>query len=341
MRCQQRRDNLPDLLKLRIGVCLRNRIEGEQDAIERLPRAFECNHRICERGRSRIIGNGRHLCALLRDSGLDGRKIIIIGDPVERRRAERKRAGRQQRVLRRTGRSCADANDERRGGKYGKPRWKTVHSAHFLPGRPEHLHSARAYRRTISKAQGVQPFEFAIAFFSFIYALALTHLLLSITALIRNRRSVIFSLPQVLWMTAALLNLIANWISLWDFHTMASVALSVLLTGFILSMLQYFVCALVSPDPREPDLRKFHDEQSRTYIGVFAMLVIFAVIINAMAGSFLDTAKWAQENAVVLFMVPSTIVPLVIRKQWASIAGALTIVVLSIYYLIAYYPVLK
>jgi hypothetical protein len=50
----------------------------------------------------------------------------------------------------------------------------------------------------------VRPFDFVITFLAFIYALALTHLLLAAAHMIRHRRELIFDWAHALWMAAAL-----------------------------------------------------------------------------------------------------------------------------------------
>ena len=116
------------------------------------------------------------------------------------------------------------------------------------------------------------PFEFIILFFSFIYTLALTHLLLAAARMIRHRRSLVFSWPHALWMLDALLLLVCNWISLWDFHQLKSMTLPVILGGFALVGILYVVCALIAPDFEDGDgldLRAFHEREGRTYILAF------------------------------------------------------------------------
>jgi hypothetical protein len=188
----------------------------------------------------------------------------------------------------------------------------------------------------------VHPFEFIIAFFSFIYALALTHLLLSITAIIRHRRIVVFSLPQALWMLAALVSLIANWISLWDFHKLQTITLGTIFVGFVLSVIQYLVCALVSPELRDDsDLKAYNVQQGRAYIGAFAALVICSLFANVIAGSSLGVQNWAHQNTLVLSMVPAVFLPLIIRKPWLDAVCAFTMSALGVLFLLVYYQVLK
>ena len=68
-------------------------------------------------------------------------------------------------------------------------------------------------------------FDFVITFLAFIYALALTHLLLAAAHMIRHRRELVFDWAHGLWMLAALGILWANWISLWDFHGLRTLSL--------------------------------------------------------------------------------------------------------------------
>src|SRR5439155_3591875 len=124
------------------------------------------------------------------------------------------------------------------------------------------------------------PFEFIILFFSFIYTLALTHLLFAWTRMIRHRRQVIFSWPHFLWMLVALGNLSINWISLWDFRSARGLALATIASGFLLVIVNYFVCALVSPDFGEGetyDIKHFHACEGPTYIGAMLALVVVAI----------------------------------------------------------------
>ncbi|MFX4501401.1 hypothetical protein ABTA59_19515, partial [Acinetobacter baumannii] len=75
----------------------------------------------------------------------------------------------------------------------------------------------------------MHPFEFIILFFSFIYTLALTHILFAATRMIRHRRQLVFSWPHALWMANALVFLAANWLSLWDLHESKTLTLEAII----------------------------------------------------------------------------------------------------------------
>jgi hypothetical protein len=189
----------------------------------------------------------------------------------------------------------------------------------------------------------VRPFEFIILFFSFIYTVALTHLLFAATRMIRHRRNLVFSWPHALWMLNALLLLTGNWISLWDFHRLESIPFAIIATGLVLVGIQYFICALVAPDFEEGeafDLRAFHAREGQTYMVGFLVLTLVALGVNAAAGARAGVQKWADENAIVLAMILPVLISLFVRARWAQVGAPLVLAALMISYLVIYYPVL-
>ncbi|HLI97960.1 MAG TPA: hypothetical protein VKT72_17970 [Candidatus Baltobacteraceae bacterium] len=186
-------------------------------------------------------------------------------------------------------------------------------------------------------------FDFIMLFFSFIYALALTHLLLAVNAMIHQRRRIKFSWPHAIWMFDALLAVSINWISLWDFHDLQAISLSAIVGGFVLGIAQYLVCALVSPtfkEQRDFDLTLFQKEQSHSYLSAFLVLIAVSIGVN-IGGSILGIQKWMSENALVIPMLAAVAFPLFVRNQWVQMAGGTVFAILNIAYLIIYYPVLR
>ena len=196
----------------------------------------------------------------------------------------------------------------------------------------------------LTEGDALGPFEFIILFFSFIYTLALTHLLLAAAQMIRRRRSLVFSWPHALWMLNALLLLVCNWISLWDFHRLTRMTLPVILGGFVLVGLMYLVCALIAPDSEDGDgldLRAFHEREGRTYILVFAAYLPVAFVLNVAASAGAGIQNWAGQNAIIFAMAPPILIPLLFRATWAQIGGPLVLVGVMVAYLIIYYPVIR
>lgn len=190
----------------------------------------------------------------------------------------------------------------------------------------------------------MNPFEFIILFLSFIYTLALTHLLFTWTRMVRHRRQLVFSWPHFLWMLVALVSLAENWVSLWDFRSMGSLTLGTVAGEFLFVILVYFVCALVCPDfegGESYDLKHFHACERRTYTGAFLVMVLAAIVINFLAGADLDVTKWSNENYLVVAMLVPALLALLVRQAWAQLLAPAVLLAMSIAYAVIYYPILS
>jgi hypothetical protein len=189
----------------------------------------------------------------------------------------------------------------------------------------------------------VGPFEFIILFLSFIYTLALTHLLFAWTRMIRHRRQLVFSWPHLLWMLAAFSNLGANWLSLWDFRGLRSLSIVTITATFVLVIINYFVCALVSPDfegGETYDMKRFHECEGPTYIVAFLGLITASILINVFAGAALKVTNWSDENGLVVTMLLPPIGALVVRREWMQLLAPTVLLAQCIAYAVIYYPVL-
>ena len=94
-------------------------------------------------------------------------------------------------------------------------------------------------------------FEHVTTLFSFVYALALTHLLARIAELIVARDRVKFSGLLALGMLNAILVVFANWLSLWDLHVITSWNLASITVQFLFAVNVFLICVLVGPKARD------------------------------------------------------------------------------------------
>jgi hypothetical protein len=187
----------------------------------------------------------------------------------------------------------------------------------------------------------MSPFEFIILLLSFVYTLALTHLLFAATRMIRHRRQLVVSVPHLLWMLVALFNVVANWISLWDFRKVVPLSLWTIAGGFMLAVLNYFMSALVSPDfeaGESYDMKRFHRCEGPTYMAAILVMILAAIATNYLAGADLDVTNFENENALVIYMVPAILLGLVIRKRWAQLLSPALMLLLTFAYYWLYYP---
>lgn len=187
------------------------------------------------------------------------------------------------------------------------------------------------------------PFEFIIAFLSFIYALALTHLLLAAARMIRHRGRIRFSGPHILWMLVALLSLTGNWLALWDFHMQRTLSLPTILLGVLFAILNYLLCALISPDfedDEDYDLVRFHERQGPTYIGARLVLALVAIAVNLAAANELGITSWAKQSVGIIVVVLLCTLALLVRRAWVQwlVPGALILFFVTVFEI--FYPVL-
>src|ERR1043166_4441180 len=94
-------------------------------------------------------------------------------------------------------------------------------------------------------------FEHVTALLSFVYALALTHLLARIAELVVARERVRFSGLLALGVAKASLLVFINSLSLWDLRSVKSWVSVTITVQFLFAIALYFLCVLVGP--KTPD----------------------------------------------------------------------------------------
>lgn len=117
------------------------------------------------------------------------------------------------------------------------------------------------------------PFDHITVLLSFVYALALTHLLTRIGSLLIARKRVVFSGLLCAAMANAIMFVYANWLELWDLHAIRDWDIVTISIQFAFAVMIYFVCILAAPEHTEGgeiDMREFFRLQHRPYY--FALL---------------------------------------------------------------------
>jgi hypothetical protein len=182
-------------------------------------------------------------------------------------------------------------------------------------------------------------FEYVTLLLSFVYALALTHLLSSTADLLLARDRVRFSGLQALWMTIALLNLLTNWISYWGLSAVKQWSVGEIAMQFTLAIIQYFTCSLVAPRPNpngEIDMPAFFARQRPVIFGAFLALLTFALAENYidrnhMAG--LSSNAWIGEDILILPMYGPVLIGWFAKRVWLQWAGGLAFLAVSAVFL--------
>jgi hypothetical protein len=90
-------------------------------------------------------------------------------------------------------------------------------------------------------------FEHVIVLLSFVYALALTHLLSRIVELFDARARVRFSGLQAMMAATAILFVFLDWLALWPLRKVTSWDFLSVADNFVLGILLFFTCAIAAP----------------------------------------------------------------------------------------------
>jgi len=169
-------------------------------------------------------------------------------------------------------------------------------------------------------------FEHVTALLSFVYALALTHLLARIAELIVARERVIFSGLLVLGMVNAVVLVFANWLSLWDLHSITSWDLPSIAIQFLFALSLYLICALVGPKTPEEgtlDLEHFFWRQRPYFYAAIVVMLILALLANLDFLKTPNAALFVKENLVTLAMLIPTVLALISQNRWVQWAAGL------------------
>ena len=176
-------------------------------------------------------------------------------------------------------------------------------------------------------------FDHVTVLLSFVYALALTHLLTRMGSLLIARKRVIFSGLLCLAMANAILFVYSNWLELWDLHGIRAWDIVTISIQFAFAVMVYFVCILAAPEHTEGgeiDMEEFYRAQHRPFY--FALL---AAALLSLAGNFAylktpNAGLFLKENLGVLPMFVPVIAALVFSQRWMQwLCGAMLFLLLA------------
>ncbi len=185
-------------------------------------------------------------------------------------------------------------------------------------------------------------FEQVTILLSFVYAIALTHLLSTANELVLERQRVRISGLYVLWMINALLILMVNWLSFWGLHSVKQWMVFQILLQFSLAIVQYFTCSTLSIRPRndEPiDMGALFEQRrailSSSFVGVWVV---------SMAINYLDRDVFFGQHPsdwILPDLILSSVLPLIVltgwaRPRWMQWVGGVGVFAVGVQFLVAY-----
>lgn len=187
-------------------------------------------------------------------------------------------------------------------------------------------------------------FEHVLLLLSFVYALAIAHLLTTVARLIGARERVRVSWLHAWWMLNALLLLVVDWISWWPMHNIPSWPVMSILAVLAQSFADYMQAALVCPEiPSlgEIDLVRFHATHARRYIGAVAVAMAVALGNNLYLGGNYNIAEFMTQNIAVIPFLAIVLFAALVRRRWVDIAAPILLSCIWGYYLVELQAALK
>jgi len=187
-------------------------------------------------------------------------------------------------------------------------------------------------------------FEHVILLLSFVYALALTHLLSGTAELIRAGRRVRFSWFHAAWMLDALIVIVANWISFFDLRSAPAWNIGTIVFVLGIAVANYLQAALVCMDVPEEgpvDMVAFHERQGRKYIAATVASVIMALLANVFLGGAFNVQEWIAQNAAVIPMMVCTVAALIWIRGRVHALALIGLGAMWVFYFVALQSALK
>jgi len=185
-------------------------------------------------------------------------------------------------------------------------------------------------------------FEHVIVLLSFVFALALTHLLSSATELIAARDRLRFSGRLALWMANAVMGLLVNWLGFWGLSAVKRWTVGEITLQFSAAVIEYFTCSLVSMRPaagERVDMTAFFERQRRPIMLAFLALMVVSMVQNYVdrdhtAG--LESHEWIVENLIIAPMGLLVVIAGWARPLWLQWAAGLAFLGSEVFFLVTY-----
>lgn len=176
-------------------------------------------------------------------------------------------------------------------------------------------------------------FEHVATLLSFVYALALTHLLSRTGELVIARERVKFSGLTALGMVNVGLLICENWIAMWDLRSVSVWDLASIAVQLLFATSVYLAGVLIAPKPPEEgvlDMDDFFWKQRVYFYGTLIILLILSLLTNADFLKSANVGLFLKENAFVLVYFIPVICGLLFTSRWVQWLAGLSVTALTI-----------
>jgi hypothetical protein len=175
---------------------------------------------------------------------------------------------------------------------------------------------------------------------SFVYAIAVSHILVSVTELVWARDRVRVSWLHALWMFNAMLALLTSWIGMWFLSARPNWDVAEVVITFTSAVIQYFTCSLLSIRPRDEgiiDVPAFFARQRPFIFATFAVLLLVNMFQNWWDRDLLPAPdSWLYADLTAAPLLVFVIIAGVARAMWLQWLAAIAVAVNLAYFLFSY-----
>jgi hypothetical protein len=184
-------------------------------------------------------------------------------------------------------------------------------------------------------------FEHVTVLLSFVFAIALTHVLTSTTELIWARNRLRFSWLQTLWMVSAVLSILVNWIGLAPLASMKNWSPAEITLQFGAAVVQYYTCSLISIRPKDEGLVEmpaFYERERPSIFTAYSAMMVISIFQNVWdAKNYgMSTVVMLQSIVLVAIMLAATLIAGWARPRWSQWMAATAMLAIQSYFLLAY-----
>lgn len=181
---------------------------------------------------------------------------------------------------------------------------------------------------------GGRMFEQVDLFMSFVFALALTHILNTVTELILARDRVIFSGPYAIWMFNAVILLLTNWLALGNFREVTHWTPGAVMTLFVIALTLYLICAAMAIKVRESepvDMPAFFAGNRLVIFGAWAIGRLSVMVANYVFRDLTPVGSaWVKADATILVGLAVIAVAAFARPKWLQWTAAVFYAAMSL-----------
>jgi hypothetical protein len=186
-------------------------------------------------------------------------------------------------------------------------------------------------------------FDHVVLLLSFVFGLALAHLLSRLGSLMLARARVRFAPLQGLMALNAVATVFVNWLILFDMHSARDWDLLSIALWFVCALSCFFICAAAAPDPvedKEIDLEAFYRDGHR----LFYWLVLLSEAVDvAVNFDFLKIDPklmlQTQLDTIPFFLPP--VLAIVVPQRWAQWTAGLSLLALYLWWALTFSGALK